>query len=125
MQVITHRTDGLFPRPAEIGMQCSCPDWATMCKHVAAVMYGVGARLDKQPELLFVLRNVDHSELIAQATELEVTRAATTRKTIADDALADVFGIDLETDASAAAQTRAEGKAPSLAKRRSARQGAG
>jgi uncharacterized Zn finger protein len=96
MQVITHRGDGLFPRPAEIQMECSCPDWATMCKHVAAVMYGIGARLDQQPELLFTLRNVDHTELIAQAADLAVARKGASRKTLSDDVLGDVFGIELE-----------------------------
>ncbi len=96
MQVITHREDGLFPKPREIQMECSCPDWATMCKHVAAVMYGVGARLDQQPELLFKLRNVDHAELIAQAADLAVNRIAGGRKTLADDVLGDVFGIELK-----------------------------
>ena len=65
MEVVTKRGEGLFPKPAEIKMKCSCPDWAGMCKHVAAVMYGVGARLDNQPELLFLLREIDHLELIA------------------------------------------------------------
>lgn len=96
MQVITHRDEGLFPKPAEIQMECSCPDWATMCKHVAAVMYGVGARLDQQPELLFALRNVDHTELIAQAANLAVIRKGVSRKILADDVLGDVFGIELE-----------------------------
>jgi uncharacterized Zn finger protein len=96
MQVITHRGEGLFPEPAEIQMECSCPDWATMCKHVAAVMYGVGARLDQQPELLFTLRNVDHAELIAQAADLAVNRKGAGRRTLADDVLGDVFGIELE-----------------------------
>jgi len=96
MQVITHRDDGLFPKPAEIQMECSCPDWATMCKHVAAVMYGVGARLDQQPELLFTLRNVDHAELIAAAPDLAVTRRGAGRKVLADDALAEVFGVGFE-----------------------------
>lgn len=96
MQVITHRGEGLFPKPAEIQMECSCPDWATMCKHVAAVMYGVGTRLDQQPELLFRLRNVDHAELIAQAADLAVNRKGASRRTLADDVLGDVFGIELE-----------------------------
>jgi uncharacterized Zn finger protein len=96
MRIITHRDDGLFPKPAEIQMECSCPDSATMCKHVAAVMYGVGARLDHQPELLFALRNTDHADLIAQATDFEVTRKGSGRKTIADDALGSVFGIELD-----------------------------
>jgi uncharacterized Zn finger protein len=47
---------GMFPSPKDIRFTCSCPDWASMCKHVAAVLYGVGARLDRQPELLFTLR---------------------------------------------------------------------
>ncbi|MBI5853202.1 MAG: hypothetical protein HZB39_19510 [Planctomycetes bacterium] len=47
---------GMFPAPKHITMSCSCPDWATVCKHVAAVMYGIGVRLDEEPELLFVLR---------------------------------------------------------------------
>jgi uncharacterized Zn finger protein len=96
MRVVTHSSDGLFPKPAEIQMNCSCPDWATMCKHVAAVMYGVGARLDHQPELLFALRKIDHAEIITQAADLEVTRPGSRRKTIADDALGSVFGINLD-----------------------------
>ena len=97
MRIITHRDGGLFPKPAEIQMDCSCPDSATMCKHVAAVMYGVGARLDHQPELLFALRNTDHTDLIAQAADFEVTRKVSGRKTIADDALGSVFGIEIDT----------------------------
>src|SRR6202034_2630588 len=65
MTVVTDRHEGLFPQPSEIKLDCSCPDWAVMCKHVAAVLYGVGARLDTKPELLFILRGVDHEELIA------------------------------------------------------------
>src|SRR5439155_19836511 len=60
MDVVTRRDSGLFPKPSEIRMTCSCPDWAGMCKHIAATLYGVGARLDRQPELLFKLRRVDH-----------------------------------------------------------------
>ena len=56
MDVVTQRGGGLFPKPAEIKMTCSCPDSAGMCKHVAAVMYGVGSRLDDKPDLLFLLR---------------------------------------------------------------------
>jgi len=96
MRIITQRDNGLFPKPAEIEMDCSCPDSATMCKHVAAVMYGVGARLDHQPELLFALRNTDHADLIAQAADFDVTGKGSGRKTIADDALGSVFGIELD-----------------------------
>jgi uncharacterized Zn finger protein len=109
LQLITHREQGLFPKPAEIAMACSCPDWATMCKHVAAVMYGVGARLDGQPELLFALRQVDHQELIAQAAEVEVSRHSG-RKTLADEDLGSVFGIEL-AEAPRAASARVKKQA--------------
>ena len=65
MAIVTDRHHGLFPQPGEITLDCSCPGWAGMCKHVAAVLYGVGSRLDSQPELLFLLRDVDAQELIA------------------------------------------------------------
>jgi len=97
MSVVTDRDKGLFPLPKEIRLECSCPDWAVMCKHVAAVLYGVGARLDEHPELLFLLRGVDHDELID--AEVGVTAAAVKteggRRRIAEDALADVFGIEM------------------------------
>lgn len=67
MTRLCQEKNGLFPRPAEIKFKCSCPDWASMCKHVAAVLYGIGARLDAKPELLFMLRKVDQQELIAKA----------------------------------------------------------
>jgi uncharacterized Zn finger protein len=97
MQIITRGGSGLFPQPAQIKLNCSCPDWADMCKHVAAALYGVGARLDEQPELLFVLRKVDHLELISQAGEIKtLTKGKRLHKTIAADALSDVFGIELD-----------------------------
>jgi uncharacterized Zn finger protein len=98
MDVVTRRDGGLFPKPAEIQMSCSCPDWAGMCKHVAATMYGVGRRLDDQPDLLFLLRKVDHLELIESAvtaSSTTTTRAPSKKKTIAASDLADVFGIEL------------------------------
>ena len=67
MDRVCREGDGLFPSPTEIKLSCSCPDWADMCKHVAAVLYGVGARLDEKPQLLFVLRDVDENELLASA----------------------------------------------------------
>src|SRR2546427_311425 len=67
MERICREKSGLFPAPAEIEFSCSCPDWASMCKHVAAVLYGVGARLDERPELLFKLRKGDGNALIARA----------------------------------------------------------
>jgi uncharacterized Zn finger protein/DNA-binding transcriptional regulator YiaG len=99
MAIVTDRHHGLFPQPGEIALDCSCPDWADMCKHVAAVLYGVGSRLDSQPELLFLLRDVDAQELIA--AEMALPEAATASDTLADDQLGAIFGIDLDTEAEA------------------------
>lgn len=96
MGVVTERDHGLFPKPREIALDCSCPDWATMCKHVAAALYGVGHRLDHQPDLLFLLRDVDAAELIA--TEIALPGREATRDVLADEALSDIFGIDLDTE---------------------------
>ena len=94
---LTHASHGLFPEPRELTLDCSCPDWATVCKHVAAVLYGVGIRLDARPELFFELRQVNQAELLSSATAGAVSRARPPAgKRIADDRLAAVFGIDLE-----------------------------
>lgn len=96
MRVITDREKGLFPLPSEIKLECSCPDWASLCKHLAAVLYGVGARLDLQPELLFVLRGVDHLELIGAAAEAPALAQAANGDGALDTAqLSDVFGIEI------------------------------
>ena len=100
MQRLTQADGGLFPRASEIKMSCSCPDYATVCKHVAAVFYGVAARLDTQPELLFKLRNVDHLQLISQATSAaNLDRAFRTGEgsTLSDGDLGDIFGIEMES----------------------------
>jgi uncharacterized Zn finger protein len=99
MRVVTDRERGLFPQPREIRLRCSCPDRAKMCKHIAAVLYGVGARLDRQPELLFLLRGVDHEELIGAHAEAAVREAVSrtgSARRIAESELADIFGVDLE-----------------------------
>ena len=100
---------GLFPAPQAIKFSCSCPDWAVMCKHVAAVLYGVGARLDQQPELLFSLRQVDAQALVAYpvgaplgANALSGLAAA---RVLADSELADVFGIEMAERAPTRAAT--------------------
>ena len=97
LAVLTHAKDGLFPEPREMTLDCSCPDWAGVCKHVAAVLYGVGIRLDAMPELFFVLRQVDQAELLSSATAGTVSRMCPAAgKRIADDRLSAVFGIELE-----------------------------
>lgn len=112
MAIVTHRQQGLFPQPGEMQLKCSCPDWAVMCKHVAAVLYGIGSRLDHQPELLFLLRGVDAQELIA--AELALPDAAVASTGLADDQLGAIFGIDLdlESHTSPAAAARAPARAP-------------
>ena len=72
MERLCRQGNGLFPEPSEIRFSCSCPDSASMCKHVAAVLYGVGSRLDEEPELLFRLRCVDERDLMA---DLDPARA--------------------------------------------------
>jgi len=101
MRVVTNQQEGLFPLPKEISFRCDCPDWAGMCKHIAAVMYGVAARIDVSPDLLFTLRGVDHQELIAVDAEAAVSAATSSNKskTLAASNLSDVFGIDLGSDA--------------------------
>jgi uncharacterized Zn finger protein len=91
------RESGLFPTPQEIAFECSCPDWANMCKHVAAVLYGIGARLDQRPELLFALRGVDENELIARAgSELTLrARRKGSAKRLEHANLSALFGLDL------------------------------
>lgn len=98
MAAVTDPSDGLFPTPKEIGTHCSCPDWAELCKHLAAILYGVGAKLDRQPELLFKLRGVDHRELIDEAavtTAIAGNSRTGRRRTLTASTLSDVFGIEL------------------------------
>ena len=98
MERLCRPTTGLFPAPSEIRFECSCPDWASMCKHVAATLYGIGARLDQRPELFFALRQVDEKELIAQAGDaLALKRPAPAPKRRLGGAdLSALFGIDLD-----------------------------
>jgi uncharacterized Zn finger protein len=109
MQRLCQQAGGLFPQPSEIDMECSCPDWAGMCKHIAAVLYGVGARLDAAPELLFTLRNVNHLELISQATRaanLESSLGASDTGSLAAGDLGEMFGIELERSSKPAVKQR-------------------
>jgi uncharacterized Zn finger protein len=97
MDRVCREGDGLFPSPDEITLSCSCPDWADMCKHVAAALYGVGARLDEKPQLLFVLRGVDENELFAGAGEgAPLSKAAPSAANVLDDSdVAALFGLEM------------------------------
>jgi uncharacterized Zn finger protein len=101
MDRVCRQGDGLFPSPEEIKLSCSCPDWADMCKHVAAALYGVGARLDENPQLLFVLRGVDENDLLANAgQDLALTRAVPGAAKILDDSdVAALFGLEMAESA--------------------------
>ncbi len=122
MGVVTDRMEGLFPLPGEMSFHCSCPDSARMCKHVAAVLYGIGARLDNKPEFLFELRGVDHEEMIAADAEMAVA-AATSRgksKRLTAGDLGDVFGIEIDadtTDASSHSAASNDSQSTAVAKR--------
>lgn len=94
MELVADHKAGLFPDLDEIEFDCSCPDWAGMCKHVAATMYGIGARLDSRPELLFTLRGVNASDLINTQVSLE---AASTESQLDGDGLSELFGIELDS----------------------------
>lgn len=122
MERLTRQNGGLFPKPKEISLKCSCPDYAVLCKHVAAVLYGVGARLDTAPEMLFALRGVNHLELASQAIakgNLDRALDAGSSDELAADDLGAMFGIELDEAPPASAAPSAKKKAAA------ARQGAG
>ncbi len=103
METVTSKEAGLFPTPQQITLKCSCPDYATMCKHVAAALYGVGSRLDHEPEMLFRLRGVDHLDLIAKAstsTAMNKTKMAR-EKSLETNDLGSLFGIEMDLEVSA------------------------
>lgn len=107
MQIVTRQNSGLFPNPKQIDLDCSCPDWADMCKHIAAALYGVGTRLDEQPNLLFLLRGVNPEELISAMSAMDATQQTSATSSVvaglSDAELGDVFGIELAGPPKAAA----------------------
>ena len=124
MERVCRQADGLFPKPADIKFSCSCPDGASMCKHVAAALYGAGARLDAEPDLLFRLRAVDAGQIFANLdAALPASRGggAGTRLDARD--LSDIFGIDMAASApspKAKAKTKASASKSTSAKSSSA-----
>ena len=120
MEIVTRKGEGLFPSPREISLNCSCPDWATMCKHVAATLYGVGARLDHEPELLFTLRGVDPSEMVEAAVDQPPAGGTSRRgRVLESDELSSVFGVEIDgaSKANEASSTR-RGRQAARAKKR-------
>ncbi len=121
-ELFTAKGSGLFPSPQEIDFHCSCPDYAYMCKHVAAVLYGIGTRLDEDPGLFFVLRQMKMDDLIAQTvrdkSESLLKRAKKKTSRVIEDAdLGDVFGIEMQSgptqaDEGSRASPRAQPKVP-------------
>ena len=96
MKIMTTKKTGLFPAPKQISLSCSCPDGATMCKHVAATLYGVGVKLDESPELLFELRKVDHMDLITEANTGRNIQSGTGKKDkLKGKDLSSLFGIEV------------------------------
>jgi uncharacterized Zn finger protein len=97
-KVFLQQGKGLFPSPEEISFSCSCPDWAYMCKHVAAALYGIGARLDQDPFLFFTMRDIDFSSLIKKSVDEKMgnllKNAGKKSKRILDDAdIGELFGV--------------------------------
>ncbi len=106
MEIVTRKGEGLFPSPQDISLYCSCPDWATMCKHVAATLYGVGARIDHEPELLFILRGVNSAEMVDAVIDgSSVVRKTKKRRSLSTDELSSVFGVDIDMDETAMKST--------------------
>jgi uncharacterized Zn finger protein len=95
MDRVCREGDGLFPSPREIKLSCSCPDWADMCKHVAATLYGVGARLDAEPRLLFTLRGINESDLLSGAGQNVSLRNPANAKVLKGDDVAALFGLEM------------------------------
>jgi uncharacterized Zn finger protein len=97
MERICRQGTGLFPKPAEIKFSCSCPDHASMCKHVAGALYGIGARLDASPEMLFRLRAVDENDLVANIGDAlpMAKQGPAAGKVLEADDMAALFGLDM------------------------------
>ena len=116
MERICRQKTGLFPSPNEIQLSCSCPDWADMCKHVSAVLYGIGARFDEHPELLFRLHEIEEEELIAKAGKVlpKAKERPAGSRVLGSEDLSDIFGLEMapgtETDAGRSALTGSKGK---------------
>jgi uncharacterized Zn finger protein len=127
MAHLCRQGQGLFPTPGELSFSCTCPDWASMCKHVAAVLYGIGARLDDQADLLFRLRQVDERDLLARAGEgLKVSKKKPAKdRVLGGEALSEVFGVEVVTAGAEPFASIPTPSVPRMRKRAAARPKAG
>ena len=119
LQMVCDKKYGLFPKPKEISMECSCPDWAEMCKHVAATLYGVGSKLDHEPELLFLLRKVSHLDLIDEKgiSDSLVNRSKIRKdKILKTENLSKIFGIEMDKTVSKTTRSTTNKNKPKLKK---------
>jgi len=121
MDRVCQQRTGLFPAPSEIEFSCSCPDGAAMCKHVAAVLYGIGSRLDEKPELLFRLRKVEEKDLFAKAgRDLPLSKQApSANRLLESDGLSELFGLDMgaaEVDPAASSRPKSPPRAKTKTK---------
>ncbi len=104
-EILCSRETGLFPSPKQINFNCTCPDWASMCKHIAATLYGVGVRLDAKPELFFLMRGVEMQELVTETIGSHkislIDRAQNAKShrilSIGDSPLGSMFNIDFNS----------------------------
>ena len=120
MERICRQGKGLFPKPSEIQLFCTCPDGAYMCKHVAAVLYGVGARLDERPELLFRLRALDENDLVADLDKALPfsNQPLDAGKVLETDDISALFGLDMEGEGGAVGANDTAPATPEPADRR-------
>ena len=96
--LFTNQQYGMFPSPKEIHFNCSCPDWASMCKHVAAALYGIGTRLDQNPMMFFELRDLDEKELVKKSMAIKIesmlkNAGKKSTREIAEEDVLDLFGL--------------------------------
>jgi uncharacterized Zn finger protein len=118
MQIITHPEKGLFPKPSEITFDCTCPDHAMMCKHVSAVLYGIGIRFDNSPDYLFVLRDLDHTELFAHAVnDISFVSGASSGSLAIDGDLSELFGVEIAHTPKKKLKTKKNTKASQVQKK--------
>jgi uncharacterized Zn finger protein len=104
MSVITGKSDGLFPSPKEIKFSCSCPDYATVCKHVAATLYGIGVQFDDKPDLFFLLRGINPQDLITEASSSLASQTTKTEDEFSSEDISNLFGIEVDHSLGVAAK---------------------